>query len=113
MVLPTEAEWEYSCRAGTKTGYSFGDAFDPARANVNSKETVTVKAYPPNPWGLYQMHGNVWEWCADNQRPYDAGSVTDPDGGQEGALRALRGGAWFDGPAWEAAAQPLPGIVRG
>ena len=99
-VLPTEAEWEYACRAGTKTAYSFGEAFEPSRANVNSKETVPVKAYPPNPWGLYQMHGNVWEWCADDQRPYGAESVTDPAGDREGAMRALRGGAWNLGPRW-------------
>ncbi len=94
VVLPTEAEWEYACRAGTNTAYSFGEAFDPSQANVNSKKTVPVKAYPPNPWGLYQMHGNVWEWCADDQRPYGAGALTDPEGGQELAGRVLRGGAW-------------------
>ena len=99
-VLPTEAEWEYACRAGTKTAYSFGEAFEPSRANVNSKETVPVKAYPPNPWGLYQMHGNVWEWCADDPRLYGAGPVTDPAGDREGAERALRGGAWGFGPGW-------------
>ncbi|MBL8460799.1 MAG: formylglycine-generating enzyme family protein [Zoogloea sp.] len=94
VVLPTEAEWEYACRAGTKTAYAFGEAFEPSRATVNSKETVRVKAYPPNPWGLYQMHGNVWEWCADDQRPYGAWPVTDPAGDREGAVRALRGGTW-------------------
>ncbi len=97
-VLPTEAEWEYACRAGTKTAYSFGEAFEPSRANVNSKETVPVKAYPPNPWGLYQMHGNVREWCADDGRPYGAGPVTDPAGDRAGAGRALRGGAWRSVP---------------
>ncbi|HRH75311.1 MAG TPA: formylglycine-generating enzyme family protein, partial [Zoogloea sp.] len=98
--LPTEAEWEYACRAGTKTAYSFGEAFEPSRANVNSAETVPVKARAPNPWGLYQMHGNVLEWCADDRRPYGAESVTDPAGDREGAGRALRGGAWNLEPWW-------------
>ncbi|HRH74594.1 MAG TPA: formylglycine-generating enzyme family protein, partial [Zoogloea sp.] len=98
--LPTEAEWEYACRAGTKTAYSFGEAFEPSRANVELKETVPVKAYPPNPWGQYQMHGNVWEWCADDRRPYGAGPVTDPAGDRDGGERALRGGAWLDLPRW-------------
>ncbi|HRH74596.1 MAG TPA: formylglycine-generating enzyme family protein [Zoogloea sp.] len=97
-VLPTEAEWEYACRAGTKTAYSFGDRFDSTQANVGSKGTMPVKAYPPNPWGFYQMHGNVYEWCSDVARPYGPGSVTDPDGGQNDGGRALRGGAWLGEP---------------
>jgi len=98
--LPTEAEWEYACRAGTKTAYSFGEAIDPSQVNVSSAETVPVKARAPNPWGLYQMHGNVWEWCADDRRPYGAGPVTDPAGDRDGAVRALRGGAWGSEPRW-------------
>lgn len=99
-VLPTEAEWEYACRAGTTTAYSFGDRFDPAMAHVQAMESVQVKALPPNPWGLYQMHGNVWEWCADAKRPYEAERVTDPDGGRDGVNRVLRGGSWSGGARW-------------
>lgn len=99
-VLPTEAEWEYACRAGTGTAYSCGDVSDPSRMNFYSKETVPVKAYAPNPWGLYQMHGNVWEWCADDFRLYRTGSETDPNGGQKGVARVVRGGAWGDDPGW-------------
>lgn len=69
-------------------GVLIWETFEPSRANVNSEGTVPVKAYAPNPWGLYQMHGNVWEWCVDSLRPYGAESVTDPAGDQEGAGRA-------------------------
>ncbi len=96
--LPTEAEWEYACRAGVETAYSFGEDFDKSRANVNSAETVPVKAYAPNPWGLYQMHGNVFEWCADDRRTYGVRSETDPEGEHDSVARALRGGAWDGGP---------------
>jgi formylglycine-generating enzyme required for sulfatase activity len=96
-VLPTEAEWEYACRAGTTTAFSFGDDFDPARAHVAAKQTVPVKALPPNPWGLYQMHGNVCEWCADSRRTYGMSPMVNPDGGQEVSCRTLRGGSWSSG----------------
>jgi formylglycine-generating enzyme required for sulfatase activity len=94
VLLPTEAEWEYACRAGTTTAYSFGDRFDPAEVHVQAEETVPVKALAPNAWGLHQMHGNVWEWCADAKRTYAASAVENPDGGQDGVGRVLRGGSW-------------------
>ena len=91
LVLPTEAEWEYACRAGTETPFSFGETITPEQVNYNGdypyaggkkglyrQETVPVASLPANPWGLYEMHGNVWEWCADGQRSYTADAVTDP-----------------------------------
>lgn len=111
--LPTEAEWEYACRAGTTTPFSFGKQIDPQRVNYDGnlpyagakkglyrERTVPVKTFPPNPWGLYEMHGNVWEWCADAPRTYDGEPQRDPMGqvaGGDEARRALRGGAWSGG----------------
>jgi formylglycine-generating enzyme required for sulfatase activity len=95
--LPTEAEWEYACRAGTTTRYSFGDTLDEKQANFRNVKghTVPVKEYPCNPWGLYQMHGNVWEWCSDWYGDYSSGAVVDPTGPKRGVLRVLRGGSWY------------------
>lgn len=98
--LPTEAQWEYACRAGTTTAYEFGDAFDATRANVWGV-LVPVRHFPPSRWGLYQMHGNVWEWCSDAVRPYTNDGLMNPDGGQVGSVRARRGGSWAD-PAMSA-----------
>ena len=95
--LPTEAEWEYACRAGTTTAYSFGDAFDPKKAN-NGRATVAVRLLQPNDWGFYEMHGNVWEWCQDWFGDYPAGPVVDPAGDASGERRVVRGGGW-DGAA--------------
>ena len=97
-VLPTEAQWEYACRAGSQTPYSFGDTLTPEQANFVGKlgKTVPVKSLPANPWRLYEMHGNLLEWCSDAQRKYTAEPVEDPDGGQDGVSRVLRGGAWRD-----------------
>lgn len=95
--LPTEAEWEYACRAGTVTRYNFGNEFSAEKANID-RSPVPVRSYDPNSWGLYEMHGNVWEWCADNLRRYDGSSQIDPRGlGDQGksASRAVRGGSWF------------------
>jgi formylglycine-generating enzyme required for sulfatase activity len=100
--LPTEAEWEYCCRAGSTTRFNYGD--DPNYANlaahawyaVNSANaTHTVGLKPANAWGLFDMHGNVWEWCQDwYGGSYAGGSVTDPQGPPTGDYRVLRGGSW-------------------
>jgi formylglycine-generating enzyme required for sulfatase activity len=93
--LPTEAEWEYACRAGTTTRYSFGDTIDKKQANFFGRSgTVPVKQYPCNPWGLYEMHGNVLECCSDWYGDYSSGAVVDTTGPERGVLRVLRGGSW-------------------
>ena len=105
--LPSEAQWEYACRADTRTAYWWGDTFDPSRANVAyeenntnalNKETTPVKKYQPNPWGLYDMHGNVGEWCAGKwpmrTDPTSAASQVNVLG-----VAAVRGGAWGFHPA--------------
>jgi formylglycine-generating enzyme required for sulfatase activity len=95
--LPTEAEWEYACRAGTTGAYSTGDIITAEQANlgltVDGKKITTtpVGAYPANPWGLFDMHGNVQEWCLDWYGPYDASAQTDPVGRAEGYARVTRG----------------------
>jgi formylglycine-generating enzyme len=107
--LPTEAEWEYACRAGTTTPFSFGDTITPEQVNYDGnypydnaekglyrEKTVPVKSLPPNDWGLYEMHGNVWEWCHDWYADYPNQPVTNPTGATEGTYRVLRGGSWFD-----------------
>lgn len=85
LCLPTESQWEYACRAGTTTRYAFGDELTKEQANFNASETVEVASYSPNGWGLYDMHGNLWEWCLDQQRDIWVGLL---DG------RGCRGGAW-------------------
>ena len=105
--LPTEAEWEYACRAGTTTRFSFGN--DPNYAaltdhawiitNSNS-QTQPVGQKLPNPWGLYDMYGNVWEWCLDSYGPYPGGTVVDPRGPETGSARVIRGGTWSNAAAW-------------
>ncbi len=109
-VLPTEAQWEYACRAGTTTPFSFGQNINSNLVNYDGnypynkgpkgeyrEKTVAVKALPANAWGLYQMHGNVWEWCADGMRQYSGKSVTNPSGaqGEKSASFAVRGGSWI------------------
>jgi formylglycine-generating enzyme required for sulfatase activity len=125
--LPTEAEWEYACRAGSMTAYHFGDYEDNFEDYARQAESMAAyyfgyyeddledyawygdnsnnKTHPvslkkPNAWGLYDMHGNVWEWCEDHYGSYPANSVTDPIGPSSGKYRVLRGGscgnyAWF------------------
>jgi formylglycine-generating enzyme required for sulfatase activity len=95
--LPTEAEWEYACRAGTTSRFAFGDTVTPEQVHVNGKRTVAVKTLPANPWGLYEMHGNVWEWCQDGYGEYPATAVVDPLGDFAADLRVLRGGSWGSG----------------
>ena len=95
--LPTEAEWEYACRAGTTTVYSFGDKITPKEANYSDSKIdkpVAVGSYKPNAFGLYDMHGNVFEWCENWYGDYPAGAVTDPKGPSTGKYRVLRGGAF-------------------
>jgi uncharacterized protein (TIGR02996 family) len=101
--LPTEAEWEHACRAGTTTPFFFGQSLSYAQGNfggtrlydhqgldIYKREATPVGSYPPNAWGLYDMHGNVWQWCSDGY--VDEGS--DPSVGVVGSYRVLRGGAW-------------------
>ena len=97
--LPTEAEWEYACRAGTTTAYSFGAKITPKDANYNDsgiEEPVAVGSYKPNAFGLYDLHGNVWEWCEDWKADYPKGSVIDPKGPAKGDGRVLRGGSFLN-----------------
>ena len=95
--LPTEAEWEYACRAGTTTAYSFGSKITPKDANYDDSgigKPIEVGSYNPNAFGLYDMHGNVWEWCEDWKVNYPKGAVTDPKGPAKGEYRVLRGGSF-------------------
>jgi len=95
--LPTEAEWEYACRAGTTTKYSFGDEIRPRDANYRDSNIggpIEVGSYQPNAFGLYDMHGNVEEWCEDWYEDIYRGAVTDPKGPVKGEKRVLRGGSF-------------------
>ncbi|MCI0377122.1 MAG: formylglycine-generating enzyme family protein [Gemmataceae bacterium] len=118
--LPTEAEWEYACRAGTTTVFQIGDALSSKMANFNGqhpygkaeagpyvKKTAKVGTYPANAWGLHDMHGNVWEWCSDWYDPdyYKTSPKEDPKGPPKGVVRTdfkedffhvVRGGSWLD-----------------
>lgn len=107
--LPTEAEWEYACRAGTTTAFWFGDQITPEQVNYDGnypyvggpkgqyrQQTVAVKALPCNGWGLYQMHGNVYEWCQDWYGDYRSVEAIDPTGPERGEGRVLRGGSWVN-----------------
>ncbi|MBP5510240.1 MAG: formylglycine-generating enzyme family protein, partial [Kiritimatiellae bacterium] len=93
-----EAEWEYACRAGTGGAYGgTGNLDEMGWYYGNSgNQTHPVKHKKPNDWGLYDMIGNVWEWCADRYGEYPSGSVTDPTGPSEGVTRVNRGGSWSD-----------------
>lgn len=92
--LPTEAEWEYACRAGTE-GMTYGPTEDVAWYGGNSGRTThPVGQKQPNAFGLYDMLGNVWEWCQDNYGPYDAAPQSDPLGASSGPSRVCRGGCW-------------------
>jgi formylglycine-generating enzyme required for sulfatase activity len=101
--LPTEAEWEYACRADTTTSFNTGDSLDASQACIRvaetmdgfSKPTRSVGSYPANQWGLYDMHGNVWEWCEDwfGREYYAVSRLDDPRGPECGTHHVLRGGA--------------------
>ena len=114
--LPSEAEWEYACRAGTTSAFWWGDRPDCAKAMFGNNEMkndrcvavyrkrglalnrpAPVGSFPPNPWGLYDMHGNVWEWVGDWFGPYDKQAVKDPQGPAQGENKVRRGGSWFRG----------------
>jgi formylglycine-generating enzyme required for sulfatase activity len=102
--LPTEAQWEYACRAGSKSAYSFGESSkslgDYAWFDGNSNnQTHPIGQKKANAWGLYDTHGNVWEWCSDWYGDYPKGAVSDPVGPREGSYRVLRGGSWDGGAA--------------
>lgn len=109
LRLPTEAEWENACRAGTTGAFNFEGELSLDKVNYSGifgesgwaegalHKTAAVKSYPPNPWGLYEMHGNVWEWCDDWYGEYPSGQERDPKGAQIGSYRVLRGGSWFIG----------------
>ncbi len=109
--LPTEAEWEYACRAGITSEYHYGDVVTPDLVNYNGKHswngspkgkyresTTEVGSFPSNGWGLYDMHGNVWEWCRGWYGAYSAGDQTDPRVNSNGQDRVLRGGSWRSVP---------------
>ena len=98
--LTTEAEWEYACRAGSdRTTFHFGDTLTEDQANFGKRlqRPCPVGLYPPNAWGLFDMHGNVWEWCSDwfAEDYYATGPGTNPTGPGDGTHYVLRGGAWF------------------
>jgi uncharacterized protein (TIGR02996 family) len=115
VCLPSEAEWEYACRAGTTTEFHFGDVITPDLVNYDGngtwngslegkyrEETTEVGSFPANPWGLFDMHGNVWEWCQDWSAPYSADDQLDPIQltEQSDECAVLRGGCWKGDPSY-------------
>ena len=100
VVLPTEAQWEYACRAGTETRFSCGDDLTAKDANFDDKlrRPGQVGSYPANPWGLYDMHGDVLEWCADyyDAKYYGNAAKKDPENATKSNDRVFRGGSWSD-----------------
>ncbi len=102
--LPTEAEWEYACKANTKTNYSCGDALSFSNANIlniKPQQSFAVGTFKPNAFGLYDMHGNVWEWCNDWHGNYSNEPQIDPTGPPKGPGKILRGGSYHN-DAWNA-----------
>jgi formylglycine-generating enzyme required for sulfatase activity len=106
--LPTEAEWEYACRAGTSGPFNTGNNITTGQANYDGnapynnnakgtyrKKTVDVGSFASNPWGLYDMHGNVYEWCWDWYGDYTSGAQIDRAGPSTGSNRVMRGGSWY------------------
>ena len=113
--LPTEAQWEYACRAGTTTPFSFGETISSDQANYDGnstygqgrkgehrRQTTPVGQFPANALGLDDMHGNVWEWCRDwlDEKYYAKSHKKDPKGPESGAYRVLRGGSWYSNPRY-------------
>lgn len=96
--LPTEAEWEYACRAGTSSPYAFGPSLSAESANVDSAGPLPVGSFGANAWGIHDMHGNVWEWTSTWYGPYPSATVYDPTGPSDGDKRVIRGGSWHFGP---------------
>ena len=120
--LPSEAQWEYACRAGSKTAFWWGDTLSVEQANYNggvpyakgkhgtsADETFDVTKFVRNPWGLYQMHGNIDEWCNDRYGDYIIGAVVEPTGPATGDGRVLRGGGWGSDGGWLRAADRSSG----
>ena len=91
--LLSEAEWEYACRAGTSTVYAFGDRLTKIDANIDGADIKVVGSYKPNAFGIYDLHGNAWEWCEDWYARYPEGAVADPKGPAMGEKRVMRGGS--------------------
>jgi len=104
-VLPTEAQWEYACRAGTTTAFSWGDDNSSLRANFGqTSETVDVGRYSANPWGFYDMHGNVREWVADFYDLFTNKSSTNPTGPLVGSAHSTKGGSFVQSPSFSRSA---------
>ncbi len=112
-TLPSEAQWETACRAGTTTAYAFGDRLTPELANIDRRlgHTVEVGSYSPNAWGIHDMHGNVWEWCSDVYQPDPSNPVDESDLALA-CYRSVRGGSWYSTPAFCRSDSRL-GYVRG
>jgi formylglycine-generating enzyme required for sulfatase activity len=109
--LPTEGEWEYACRAGTTTPFYFGETITTDQTNHNGnltygrtkqgldrQKTTPVGSFPSNTFGLYDMHGNLWQWCQDWLGDYALEDAVDPQGPAKGQYRVIRGGSWINGP---------------
>ncbi|NJL60456.1 MAG: formylglycine-generating enzyme family protein [Desulfobacteraceae bacterium] len=107
--LPTEAEWEYAARGGTSTWFAFGNCLSSDQANYDGRcplpgcasgqyraKTLPVMSFAPNAFGLYDMHGNVWEWVQDWYSYHTASAVTNPTGPSSGSFRVIRGGGWYN-----------------